>query len=199
MSTLILASQSKARQEMLHGAGLSFMSKPADLDEETLIKSLQERSTPLAEIPESLAQAKALAISQQTPNALVIGSDQILEFDGRILSKSATPAEAIEKLKTMSGKSHRLFSGVALARNNEILWSTTDQATLKMHSFDDEFWAAYESKAGVALTTSVGGYWLEDIGSWLFEKIKGDHFTILGMPLLPLLGYLRHHHGAGYK
>ena len=191
--TLVLASQSVARQNMLSAAGLEFEVHPANIDEETF----QNSDAAPIEIAKTLAQQKALAISEKFPECLVIGSDQILEFEGSLLTKANNANAAREKLKTLRGKTHHLFSAVAVAKNNEILWDDAQGAFLTMHNFNDEFLDDYIDRAGEALTRSVGAYELESIGSQLFESIEGDYFTILGMPLLSLLTYLRTQQGIG--
>lgn len=191
---IILASQSKGRQDMLRGAGVPFNAMPAHIDERGLTDQMLENDADFTAIAQMLADEKAKVISQDHPDALVIGSDQVLEFDGQLLSKAATDFDAINRLRAMSGKAHRLISAVTIARGGEIIWQHHDQAILTCHDFDDAFLMHYQSCAGQALTKSVGGYWLEDVGSWLFQSIEGNYFTILGMPLLPLLGYLRIHH-----
>ena len=189
---IILASRSKARQDMLRSAGVEFETMPADINEETL----QQSGAEPAKVAQQLAEQKALLIAKQNPDALVIGSDQVLEFEGQLVSKPANPDDAITQLKAMAGKQHRLMSAVALAQGDSIVWTAQDSATLTMHALDDAFFEAYKARAGGALTRSVGGYWFEDIGSWLFEAIEGDYFTILGMPLLPLLKELRTQHSV---
>ncbi len=192
MSIIILASKSKGRTEMLKGAGLSFENQPADLDESRIMDALVTSNTKPVDIALTLAKEKALAISANNPDALVIGSDQVLSFDGDLMGKAGDDDEAIDRLKSMRGKSHDLISSVCVVKNNTVIWENSDTATLTMHQdLDHEFFNHYKSKAGDALTQSVGGYWLEDIGSWLFSKIDGNYFTILGMPLLPLLAHLR--------
>ena len=191
--TLVLASQSVARQNMLSAAGLEFEVHPANIYEETF----QNSDAAPIEIAKTLAQQKALAISEKFPECLVIGSDQILEFEGSLLTKAKNANAAREKLKTLRGKTHHLFSAVAVAKNNEILWDDAQGAFLTMHNFNDEFLDDYIDRAGEALTRSVGAYELESIGSQLFESIEGDYFTILGMPLLSLLSYLRTQQGIG--
>lgn len=185
---LILASGSVARREMLQGAGLKFEVIPADIDEE-VIQSDADKSP--QEIAVELARAKALVVAKENPETLVIGGDQVLAFEGEIFSKAAGAAEARTKLKKLSGKSHTLISAVALARGDEIIWETCDEVTLHMHELSDEFLDEYIAKAGIALTRAVGGYELENHGSWLFSRIEGDYFTTLGMPLLSLLARLR--------
>ncbi len=179
---------------MLRGAGLDFTAHAADLDEASIIQNMQQVHASIPDIAAALARQKALAVAAQHPDALVIGSDQILEFHGEILSKALSTDEAAEKLKRLRGHDHHLISAVSIAMNDQILWDTHDQATLHMHDFDDTFLQQYLSRAGEALTSAVGGYWLEDVGAWLFREVKGDYFTILGMPLLPLLSYLKEAH-----
>lgn len=196
---LILASKSKARQDMLHSAGLDFTCQPADIDEEKILQKLQQKGTDLEEIASSLAKEKALKIAAQNKDALVIGSDQILTFEGQIFQKAQSAQEAIDRLKAMQNQSHDLISSLALVRGDDILLDITDKVTLTMGSFDESFWQDYAQKAGPALTSSVGGYWFEDIGSWLFTAIKGNIHTLLGMPLLPLLQYLNAQHKMKWK
>jgi len=191
---LILASASKARGDMLRGAGVTFETIPADIDE----SAAQQKAVRPEDIALQLAQQKALHVAKQNPDALVIGSDQVLEFEGSLLTKSATTEKALTKLRAMNGKPHRLISAVALAQGQDSVWSTHDSATLTMNSLTEAELTAYASRAGEALTSAVGGYWLEDIGAWLFERIEGDYFTILGMPLLPLLNQLRTQHNMGW-
>ena len=193
---LILASKSAARQTMLQSAGLEFESHPADLDENAITSAQQKLEKPPQEIAGVLACEKALHVAKNFPDAIVIGSDQILECENKMLTKAANRDEARAKLKKLRGKTHHLFSAVAVAKNDKILWQDTQCAFLTMYDFDDQFLESYLEKAGEALTRSVGAYELESIGTRLFESIEGDYFTILGMPLLSLLTYLRTQHGA---
>ncbi|HOO82098.1 MAG TPA: Maf family nucleotide pyrophosphatase [Alphaproteobacteria bacterium] len=195
--TLILASQSKARQDMLHAAGLDFEISSADLDENAIMIAARQDGKNPDEIAELLATEKARSVSAQTPGTLVIGSDQVLECEGQMLSKAANQNEAREKLKSLRGKTHCLISAVSVVQNEKILWKTVQSAELTMHDFDDNFLQQYMECAGEALTRSVGAYELESLGAQLFDKIEGDYFTILGMPLLPLLKYLRENQGIG--
>lgn len=188
---VILASRSKARIEMLQSAGLKFKSIPADINEEEILRDLEKNNKSAKEIAANLAKAKALHIAQQNPNCLVIASDQILYFDGQILQKAKSENQAIKRLQDMQNKSHDLISSVTIALNDQIVFESTDQVTLKMGSFDQNFWDYYKSGAATALISSVGGYWFEDIGAWLFTEINGNIHTLLGMPLLPLLQFLR--------
>lgn len=192
MTEIILASGSQARKNMLQAAGVDFKAIPADVDEATLIENTQdpEHAATL------LAQQKAQHISQQHQNALVIGSDQILECDGDMFCKAPDKSAAIKKLKTLQGRTHTLISAVSIAQNGKILWSHTSTARMTMHALSNDFITRYAEAAGDILTQCVGGYAYEEHGAWLFKKIEGDYFTILGMPLLPLLTYLRENHGV---
>ena len=186
---IILASGSQARQEMLDAVGLDFTTIPADIDEEDIIERLEGRDTPL--ITEQLAQAKAKHVSDANPNTLVIGSDQTMEFNDQLITKAKSIDEAREKLKAMRGKSHRLYSSVCVVDNGNTVFFHTDSARLTMNNFDDEYLEAYIKKDEAALTQCVGSYRIEGPGLWLFDRIGGNHHTIMGMPLLPLLSFLR--------
>jgi septum formation protein len=191
MAQFILASGSSARKIMLQNAGFSFDVIPADIDENSALKSAENKGFSPAHTAQHLAREKALKIAAQFEDRLVIGSDQILECEGRIFSKAADLEEARDKLKSLRGRTHSLHSGVAVARGPDILWSHAQTAQLTMHDFSAEFLERYLAAAGEAATSCVGAYALEGPGVQLFEKIEGDYFTILGLPLLPLLTYLR--------
>lgn len=192
---LILASGSAARKSMLENAGLAFEVCPADLDEKKIQDALQGQGKSAADIALALAEAKAVYVSASCPDALVIGSDQVLNLDGQILSKAKDENDARAKLQSLSGKTHHLISAVCLARNSKTLWAYTDQAALHMRDFDDGFLDAYMAKNTDALTACVGAYKIEGGGAWLFSAIEGSHFTIMGMPLLPLLNELQTTYG----
>lgn len=180
---LVLASASAARRAMLEKAGLDFTAIPADIDEST--KNGDPETAAI-----KLAQQKALHISANNPEKIVIGSDQILSLDNKIFSKAKDEQQAREKLLALKGKAHTLYSAVSIAVNGNTEWSHSDRANLYMKDFSVTFLDSYIEKAGPELTSCVGAYALEGIGINLFEKIEGDYFTILGMPLLPLLSYL---------
>ena len=193
MTRLILASGSKARADILANAGISFDVIPADIDESAIIQAYDGHDP--GNLAAILAAEKAKAISVKYPQALVIGGDQILEHNGQVLQKAANKDAAIDKLKRLSGQMHSLISAVCVAQNSEILWKTTGHAQLHMAEMSAEEIQAYADKAGgEVLTKCVGAYELEGIGAGLFEEIDGDYFTILGMPLIPLLRYLRTRH-----
>ena len=196
MHKLILASKSAARINMLKNAKLDFEYEPAPIDEEKLLQNLQIKRAQPRQIAESLAQEKALSVSNLHPYALVIGADQVLECEGKIFSKAKNAKEAQEKLLSLAGKSHRLISAVCIAREGKSQWGISDEATLHMGD-DKNFIEQYCAKAGDVLTECVGAYAIEGQGTWLFDKVQGDYFTILGMPLIPLLNHLREKYGFG--
>lgn len=186
---LTLASQSLSRQKMLKNAGYNFDIYPADLDEEKIIEEKFPYTSP-ENISLILAQEKAKKISTIKTENYIIGSDQVLFFNNEIFSKAKDKDEAIEKLKILQGKEHRLISSVSVYKNNVELFSVTDSATLKIKDLTHEQIVNYVDKAGDVITSCVGFYALETLGIRLFEKIQGNHFTILGMPLLPLSLFL---------
>jgi septum formation protein len=186
---LILASQSRARQMLLGNAGISFEAVPADIDERSLQKN-SGLSAP-GEIAGLLAREKAQLVSSNNPGRYVIGADQTLALGNRLFSKPAGRAQAAEQLHLLAGHSHELHSAVAVARDGEIVFSDVAVARMTMRRLDESGIEAYLEQAGDAVTTSVGAYQLEGLGVHLFERIEGDHFTILGLPLLPLLAFLR--------
>jgi septum formation protein len=189
---LVLASASPYRRRMLESAGLSFQVEPAAVDEAALKWRLAEQgiSTP-GEIARALAGAKAEAVSGRLPQALVIGADQVLELDGRLLDKPGGAAAAREQLMGLRGKTHRLLSGCALAEGGKTVWDHVDVATLTMRAFTTDFLDRYLAEAGDRLCGIVGAYEIEGAGIQLFENVSGDYFTIIGLPLLPLLAQLR--------
>ncbi len=190
-TAIILASKSSARKNMLQDTGLKFTSITADIDEQEIINQLVSENRDIPLITEQLAQAKARTVSALNPKSLVIGSDQTLEVNGNIISKARTAQEGKEKLKSLRGKSHRLYSSVCVVYNGNTEFFHTDSARLTMHNFNDEYLDAYIKKDPDALTSCVGGYKIEGAGAWLFDTVNGDHYTIMGMPLLPLLAFLR--------
>ncbi|MCK5374411.1 MAG: Maf-like protein [Alphaproteobacteria bacterium] len=180
-----------ARKTMLENAGLSFRVVPADIDERNFVESLEPKQRGIEYITKQLAQAKAQHVAALYPDALVIGSDQTLEFDRDILSKSLTLEEGKKVLRGLAGKTHRLYSCVCAVQGKNTVFMHIDHADLTMHNFDEDFLEAYAAKDTDALTSCVGGYKIEGAGAWLFECINGDYYTIMGMPLLPLLTFLR--------
>ena len=190
---VILASGSSARKAMLESAGLAFDVVPANVDEVSIKAMMITESdcVEAADVAAVLAMEKALAVSRDNPGALVIGSDQVLALGRRMFSKAATIAGAQETLERLRGRTHELVSAVALAQDDQILWQAVDRAKLTMRRFSDEFLVSYLSRAGDRVLHTVGCYELEGLGVQLFDRVEGDYFTILGMPLLPLLAELR--------
>lgn len=187
---LILASKSKARQDMLRNAGVNFKSLPADLNEEATIQELEKEGASSGNIALCLAKEKALNISKQNPQDYIIGSDQVLSMNDKIYSKARNKQEAIERLMDFQENTHFLTSAVCVAKGGDILWNKTDAVSLKMKPLNRQDIEKYSEIAGDALTSCVGCYAIEGVGIQLFSEIRGDYFTILGMPLLPLLNYL---------
>jgi septum formation protein len=186
---LILASQSPARQSLLANAGITFEAIPAEIDERA-IEIASGLSSP-GEIAALLAREKAVSVSSRYPGQFVVGADQTLALGQRLFSKPAGRAQAAEQLRALAGRTHELHSAVAVARDGATLFADAAIARMTMRPLDDAAISAYLDAAGEAVTTSVGAYQLEGLGVHLFERIEGDHFTILGLPLLPLLTFLR--------
>ena len=190
---LILGSGSPARRQMLKDAGLSFAVESSRVDEAKLADALSRHTAcaPAADIAEALAEAKAIDVSSRNAHALVIGSDQVLALGEALVTKAEHRDDARRTLKALCGQTHALHSAVALAKDSVIVWQHVETAHLTMRDFSDTWLEDYLDMAGEALTLCVGAYKLEGVGIQLFEKIEGDYFTILGMPLLPLLAELR--------
>ena len=184
---LILASQSRARQTLLGNAGIPFEAVPADIDE----RAVQKNSglTSPGEIAVLLAREKALFVSSKNPGRYVVGADQTLALGERLFSKPSGKAHAADQLRALAGSSHELHSAVAVARDGQIMFADVSLARMTMRPLSESEIAFYLDAAGEAVTTSVGAYQLEGLGVHLFERIEGDHFTILGLPLLPLLAF----------
>jgi len=189
---LILASSSRSRSEMLRRAGLEFEAVCPDVDEDA-VKEAMAGSPPQA-IADALAELKACAISTKHPEAFVIGADQVLDFEAELVSKSASMAEAAALLRRLRGKSHRLVTAAVLAKAGAPVWRHVEISTLHMRAFSDDFLETYLAREGEGLLAGVGCYRLEGLGAQLFDKIEGDYFAILGLPLLPLLAALRQHY-----
>ncbi len=188
---IVLASASAARRAILKQAGVDFVVDPADVDEAAL-KTPEARSDP-AGLSVILAEAKALDVSRRRQDDWVIGSDQILSFDGGLVSKAGSMDEARARLRSMRGREHVLWSGVALARSGQIVWSDREAAKMAMRDFSDAFLDAYLGAEGEGLLASVGCYRIEGRGAQLFARVEGAQATIMGMPLWPLLEALRAH------
>ncbi|RTL53934.1 MAG: septum formation inhibitor Maf [Bradyrhizobiaceae bacterium] len=188
-TTLILASQSRARQALLRSAQIEFEAIPADIDERTL----QDESglSDGGAVAEHLARAKALHVARLNPGRLVVGADQTLALGGKLFNKPADRNAAAGQLRSLAGRTHYLHSAVVAAKGGEVLFSHVGVAAMTMRALDDKAIGEYLDRAGTAATQSVGSYQLEGLGVHLFDEIEGDYFTILGLPLLPLLAFLR--------
>ena len=186
---LILASQSRARQMLLANAGIQFDAVPADIDERAVQKD-SGLSAP-GEIAALLARDKALFVSAQNPGRYVVGADQTLALGTRLLSKPAGRAQAAAQLRLLAGGTHELHSAIAVAVDGKVVFCDVSVARMTMRRLEEGEIESYLDQAGEAVTTSVGAYQLEGLGVHLFERIEGDHFTILGLPLIPLLAFLR--------
>jgi septum formation protein len=193
---IVLASASKSRSNLLRAAGVMVEIVPAHADEESVKAALLAEGAPAAQCAETLAELKAVQVSQRYPGALVIGADQMLECGGVWFDKPADLYAARNHLIAMRGKTHVLPTAVAVALNGARIWHHVALPKLTMRDFDDAFIDAYLKTAGAAVLSSVGAYQLEGPGAQLFSRIDGDFFTILGLPLLELLGFLREHQVA---
>ncbi len=195
---LILASASPSRRQLLVSAGLTFDVEPSGIDEDEAKRSLLTvRATP-QDIAEALAEMKALRVSARHGAAMVVGGDSTLACNGRLFDKPATLDLARKQLLALSGQTHELFSSVVVAQGGVRLWHWNERARLTMRPFSEPFIDAYLARAGDCVLASVGAYQLENLGAHLFSRVDGDYFTILGLPLLPLLSFLAGH-GIGLE
>jgi septum formation protein len=190
-TALVLASKSATRVMLMRNAGLAFTIDPATVDERALEAPLLAQGADPDVIARELAIAKALDVSARHPGALVVGADQTLGAGHQRFHKPESLTGARAQLSQLRGITHQLHSAAALARDGVILWSTVATASLTMRAFSDAFLDAYLAVAGDRVATSVGGYQLEGPGLQLFDTVAGDYFTILGLPLVPLLDRLR--------
>jgi septum formation protein len=187
---LLLASKSVSRRQLLEAAGIPLRIDPAEIDERAVEQS-QAAKAGAKEVAVLLARKKALATAARHPAGIVLGADQTLALGERRFSKPTSRDAAGEQLAVLSGKTHELHSAAAIARGGQIVFEAVTTARLTMRPLSSEFIIEYLDAAGDKVSTSVGAYQLEGLGIHLFEKIEGDHFTVLGMPLLPLLAYFR--------
>jgi len=191
MASLILASGSETRRAMLQQAGLGFEIVTKNVDEAAIRDALRAEGASAGEVAIALAELKAQRVSQSSEDALVIGCDQMLDCNGVWFEKPMDRDHARGHLQALSGRNHHLHSGVVICQQGRRIWHHLDKAVLTVRPLSVDFIEAYLDEAGDSILTSVGAYQLEGRGAQLFSKIQGDFFTILGLPLLPLLAYLR--------
>lgn len=190
-SSLVLASASPFRRALLENAGLVFKARAAEIDERALEKPLEDKGAAPETVALELAEAKARDVARHFSGALVIGSDQTMSLGSRVYHKPKTMAEAAAHLLSLSGQAHRLNSAIVLLRGDEVVWRHVSSAHMTVRPLTAEFVERHLERVGEKALSSVGAYQLEGEGIQLFEKIEGDYFTILGLPMLPLLSKLR--------
>ena len=191
MVPLVLASGSATRRAMLERAGLSVTIDPPDVDEGAVKRDCRVRGLGAGETAMELAVAKAGQVAPRHPGSIVLGADQMLECDGEWLDKPADRAAAARQIGRLSGRTHTLFSAIAAIRDGTVIWRGLESAELSVRVLSAEFIESYLDRIGDAVLGSVGGYQVEGLGIQLFDGIRGEHSTILGMPLIPLLDFLR--------
>lgn len=190
---VVLASGSRPRARMLVNAGVPFTAAPASVDENSVKESMRAAGADVTDVAEMLAATKAQQVSRSHAGGLVVGADQMLACDGVWFDKPASLADAKNQLISLRGKTHELISAVCVVCDGVVIWHHIECATITMRDFSDRFIDQYIERMGEDMLATVGGYELEGLGAQLFSHIEGDYFTILGMPLLPLLEFLRAH------
>jgi septum formation protein len=193
MSAVVLASGSVTRQRLLRAAGVVFDVDVARIDEAAVIESLTAEKAPARDVADLLAELKAVKVSSRHPQAFVIGADQVLSVGAELFQKPGSLAGAREQLRRLRGRTHVLSSAVSVARDGSVIWRVVQEARLTMRDFSDAFLESYLADAGEEILGSVGAYHVEGLGIQLFSRIEGDTFTILGLPLVALVDFLRTH------
>jgi septum formation protein len=195
MTLVTLASTSASRKALLRAAGITFEAQWPGVDEDAAKAALLGEGAGPRDIADALAELKAVRVSRRAPG-LVIGADQTLDLDGELIDKASSLDEARQRLQRLRGRSHKLHAGVVVARDGEPIWREVQSATLRMRDFSDAFLDGYLERQGEGVLSSVGCYQLEGEGIQLFDRIDGDYFAILGLPLIGLLDLLRRHEAA---
>ncbi len=188
---LILASGSPFRKQLMEAAGLRFETEPARINEREIEAPLAQSGARPEEIAAALARAKARDVANHHPGAVVIGSDQVMSMDGRLFHKCTSVEMARQQLRSMRGRAHRLSSAISIVTDGEEIWKHVSVADMSFRDFSDAFLDFYMAQAGEKVLLTVGAYSYEGLGQQLFEKVEGDFFTIIGLPMLPLLAVLR--------
>mgnify|MGYP002622109351 CR=1 FL=1 len=194
--SLVLASGSAARRAMLEAAGLRFEVDAPRVDEEAAKASFRAEGMKPRDQADALAELKALSVSRRRPDAFVIGADQMLALENAVFDKPEDLTEARAHLRRLSGKTHFLLTAAVVAREGAVIWRHLDMPKLTMRELSDDFIEDYVTRVGEAALASVGAYQLEGFGANLFTRVEGDYFSVLGLPLLPLLSFLREHERA---
>lgn len=192
-ATLVLASASAARADLLRRAGVACAVDPAHVDEDEIKRGMKAAGANASDLAERLAEIKARKVSARHPGALVVGADQVLDCQGKWFDKPTDRAAARAQLLELRGKMHELISSVCVLRDGESLWHHVGRARMTLRPFSESFLDDYLDQTGAAALQSVGAYQFEGLGAQLFSRVDGDYFTILGLPLLPLLDFLRNH------
>lgn len=188
---LILASGSSARRALLAAAGVAFEAEAPGLDEAAVKAALAAEAAPARDVADTLAEMKAVKVSARRPGRLVLGGDQVLALDGTLFDKPRDEAEVRDHLRRLRGRTHELLSAAVIAEDGRPVWRHLGRARLAMRPFSEAFLEAYLARHGEGLTETVGAYRLEGGGAQLFTRVEGDYFSVLGLPLLELLAYLR--------